>query len=80
ELDIDAMREAAALLVGTHDFSSFRAVNSDMPFKSPVKTMDVVAIQPGSSFAHSHFHRWAVKQAVEHSTTLTFQYIVLVLI
>ncbi|MEQ2236114.1 hypothetical protein ILYODFUR_009126, partial [Ilyodon furcidens] len=57
ELDIDAMREAAALLVGTHDFSSFRAVNSDMPFKSPVKTMDVVAIQPGSSFAHSHFHR-----------------------
>ncbi|XP_047204270.1 tRNA pseudouridine synthase-like 1 isoform X3 [Girardinichthys multiradiatus] len=57
ELDIDAMREAAALLVGTHDFSSFRAVSSDMPLKSPVKTMDVVAIQPGSSFAHSHFHR-----------------------
>ncbi|MEQ2300732.1 hypothetical protein AMECASPLE_028864 [Ameca splendens] len=57
ELDIDAMREAAALLVGTHDFSSFRALNSDMPFKSPVKTMDVVAIQPGSSFARSHFHR-----------------------
>ncbi|XP_054881998.1 tRNA pseudouridine synthase-like 1 [Poeciliopsis prolifica] len=57
ELDIDAMHEAAALLVGTHDFSSFRAVNSDLPFKNPVKTMDVVAIQPGSSFAHSHFHR-----------------------
>ncbi|XP_012725927.2 tRNA pseudouridine synthase-like 1 [Fundulus heteroclitus] len=57
ELDIDAMREAAALLVGTHDFSSFRAVNSDLPFKNPVKTLDVVAVQPGSSFAHSHFHR-----------------------
>lgn len=57
ELDVKAMREAAALLVGTHDFSSFRAVNSDMPFKNPVKTMDVVAIQPGSSFAHAHFHR-----------------------
>uniref|UniRef100_A0A3B3Y1M3 tRNA pseudouridine synthase n=1 Tax=Poecilia mexicana TaxID=48701 RepID=A0A3B3Y1M3_9TELE len=58
ELDIDAMHEAAALLVGTHDFSSFRAVNSDLPFKNPVKTVDVVTIQPGSSFAHSHFHRW----------------------
>ncbi|KAM4741185.1 tRNA pseudouridine synthase-like 1 isoform 2-T2 [Anableps anableps] len=57
ELDMDAMHEAAALLVGTHDFSSFRAVNSDILFKNPVKTMDVVAIQPGSSFAHSHFHR-----------------------
>ncbi|XP_007575028.1 PREDICTED: tRNA pseudouridine synthase-like 1 isoform X3 [Poecilia mexicana] len=57
ELDIDAMHEAAALLVGTHDFSSFRAVNSDLPFKNPVKTVDVVTIQPGSSFAHSHFHR-----------------------
>lgn len=57
ELDTDAMHEAAALLVGTHDFSSFRAVNSEMPFKNPVKTMDVVSIQPGSAFAHSHFHR-----------------------
>lgn len=57
ELDTDAMHEAAALLVGTHDFSSFRAVNSEMPFKNPVKTMDVVSIKPGSAFAHSHFHR-----------------------
>ncbi|XP_030584862.1 tRNA pseudouridine synthase-like 1 isoform X2 [Archocentrus centrarchus] len=57
ELNMDAMHEAAALLVGTHDFSSFRAVNSDMPFKNPVKTLDVVTIQPGNSFAHAHFHR-----------------------
>lgn len=57
ELDIKAMNEAAALLVGTHDFSSFRAINSEMPFKNPVKTMDVVSIQPGSSFALAHFHR-----------------------
>uniref|UniRef100_A0A3B4Z3L6 tRNA pseudouridine synthase n=1 Tax=Stegastes partitus TaxID=144197 RepID=A0A3B4Z3L6_9TELE len=56
ELDVEAMREAAAMLVGTHDFSTFRAVNSDMPFKSPVKTLDVVDIQPGSSFAGAHFH------------------------
>ncbi|XP_070697102.1 tRNA pseudouridine synthase-like 1 [Pempheris klunzingeri] len=57
ELDVGAMREAAALLVGTHDFSSFRAINSDLPFKNPVKTLDVASIQPGSSFARTHFHR-----------------------
>lgn len=57
ELDLDAMREAAALLVGTHDFSTFRAVNSDLPFRSPVKKLDAVAIQPGRSFVQSHFHR-----------------------
>lgn len=58
-LDLEAMHEAAALLVGTHDFSSFRAVNSDIHFKNPVKTMDAVTIQPGCSFAQAHFHRWA---------------------
>lgn len=36
-LDIVAMREAAALLVGTHDFSAFRA--SQCQAKSPVKTV-----------------------------------------
>ncbi|XP_029359142.1 tRNA pseudouridine synthase-like 1 isoform X1 [Echeneis naucrates] len=57
ELDTGAMREAAALLVGTHDFSSFRAVSSEMAFKNPVKTLDVANIQPGSSFTQEHFHR-----------------------
>uniref|UniRef100_A0A3Q2YUB1 tRNA pseudouridine synthase n=1 Tax=Hippocampus comes TaxID=109280 RepID=A0A3Q2YUB1_HIPCM len=52
-----AMREAAAMLVGTHDFSSFRAVNSDMPFRNPVKTLDVASIQPGRAFVCEHFHR-----------------------
>lgn len=57
ELDMGAMREAAALLAGTHDFSSFRAINSDLAFKNPVKTLDVVSIQPGNSFMQAHFHR-----------------------
>ncbi|XP_068576251.1 tRNA pseudouridine synthase-like 1 [Cebidichthys violaceus] len=57
KLDVGAMREAAALLVGTQDFSSFRAVNSDIHFKSPVKTLNVASVQPGSSFVHAHFHR-----------------------
>ncbi|CAI5688316.1 tRNA pseudouridine synthase-like 1 isoform X1 [Oreochromis niloticus] len=57
ELNVDAMHEAASLLVGTHDFSTFRAVNSDLPFKNPVKTMDVITIQQGNSFAYAHFRR-----------------------
>jgi tRNA pseudouridine38-40 synthase len=38
ELDIAAMREAAAHLLGRHDFSSFRA--AECQAKSPVKTLD----------------------------------------
>ncbi|XP_013857581.1 tRNA pseudouridine synthase-like 1 [Austrofundulus limnaeus] len=57
ELDVGAMREAAALLVGTHDFSTFAANSHETVPKNPVKTMDMVSIQPGDSFAKSHFHR-----------------------
>lgn len=37
KLDLDKMREAAALLVGEHDFSSFRA--AECQAKSPIKTI-----------------------------------------
>ncbi|XP_061899661.1 tRNA pseudouridine synthase-like 1 [Entelurus aequoreus] len=57
ELDVGAMREAAAMLVGTHDFSSFRANNSDIVYKNPVKTLEVVRIDPGRAFVCEHFHR-----------------------
>ncbi|XP_077581639.1 tRNA pseudouridine synthase-like 1 [Stigmatopora nigra] len=57
ELNVGAMKEAATVLAGTHDFSTFRAVNSDLPFKDPVKTLDVVGIQPGRAFLCEHFHR-----------------------
>ncbi|KAL7408020.1 hypothetical protein ABVT39_016932 [Epinephelus coioides] len=57
ELDVGAMQEAIALLVGTQDFSTFRAVNNDMPFVNPVKTLTVASIQPGGSFAQAHYHR-----------------------
>nr|XP_057911882.1 tRNA pseudouridine synthase-like 1 isoform X2 [Doryrhamphus excisus] len=57
ELDVGAMSEAAATFVGTHDFSSFRAINSDVAFKSPVKTLDVVGIEPRKAFICEHFHR-----------------------
>jgi tRNA pseudouridine38-40 synthase len=42
-LDIDAMREAAAILVGRHDFTSFRA--SSCQAKSPVRTLDRLDIE-----------------------------------
>jgi tRNA pseudouridine38-40 synthase len=42
-LDIDAMREGAAHLVGHHDFTTFRSVNCQA--KSPVKTLDFIGIE-----------------------------------
>ena len=41
-LDIGAMRTAASSLIGTHNFTSFRAVECQA--KSPVKTLDEVRI------------------------------------
>ena len=41
-LDGEAMREAAAHLIGEHDFSSFRA--AECQAKSPVKTLRAIAI------------------------------------
>jgi len=41
-LDLNAMREAAALLLGEHDFSAFRA--AECQAKSPVKNLQQAAI------------------------------------
>jgi tRNA pseudouridine38-40 synthase len=38
QLDVDAMHEAAQLLVGRHDFTTFRSIHCQA--KSPVKTLD----------------------------------------
>ena len=54
ELDADAMRSAAALLLGEHDFSAFRA--SACQARSPVKTMHAIAIaQQGATWTFD-FH------------------------
>lgn len=39
-LDVDLMQEAANLLIGKHDFSTFRA--SECQAKSPIKTIDEI--------------------------------------
>lgn len=59
-LDAEAMRKAAALLIGEHDFSSFRS--SECQAKSPVKTLRSIGISrrgaywrfdvDGSAFLH----------------------------
>ena len=43
KLDLKAMKKGAKLLLGTHDFSTFRA--SSCGAKSPIKTMEKVSIK-----------------------------------
>lgn len=47
-LDVEAMREAAAALVGTHDFSSFRS--SQCQAKTPVRTMHRLEVASRGEF------------------------------
>ena len=42
-LDVDAMRQAAAHLLGRHDFTTFRA--AECQAQSPVKTLDALEIE-----------------------------------
>lgn len=42
-LDIDAMREGAAYLIGNHDFTTFRSTMCQSP--SPVKTLDEITME-----------------------------------
>ena len=43
KLDVKAMQKGAKLLLGTHDFSTFRA--SSCEAKSPIKTMEKISIK-----------------------------------
>ncbi|XP_043919139.1 tRNA pseudouridine synthase-like 1 isoform X2 [Protopterus annectens] len=52
-----AVQEAAQFLLGTHDFSTFRSISSEMPFKSPVKTLHQVHITPSVGFLSHYTYR-----------------------
>jgi tRNA pseudouridine38-40 synthase len=52
-LDGVAMREAAARLIGEHDFSSFRA--AECQAASPVKTMRAITIEARGAYWHFGF-------------------------
>jgi len=47
-LDLQAMRQAAALLIGEHDFSSFRA--AECQAATPVKTMRAIHIEQRGAY------------------------------
>jgi tRNA pseudouridine38-40 synthase len=51
-LDIPAMQQAAALLVGRHDFSTFRA--ADCQSDGPVKTLDTIDLKTLDDEIHIH--------------------------
>lgn len=53
-LNMELMREAAALLVGEHDFSSFRS--SDCQAKSPVKTLYALRLSGSPELMAIDFH------------------------
>lgn len=46
-LNLDAMQEAAQVLVGTHDFTTFR--DTDCQAKSPIKTLDQLDVRRTSA-------------------------------
>ena len=52
-LDVAAMRAAAMQLVGTHDFSSFRA--AECQAKSPVKTLQALELTQHGAFVRFDF-------------------------
>ncbi len=60
-LDVDAMRRAAAKLVGHHDFTSFRATQCQA--KSPVKTLDSCCI---SNYGDKIFFDFAAQSFLHH--------------
>lgn len=53
-LDIGAMRAGAAHLIGYHDFTTFRSTICQA--KSPVKTLDEIAITEGPGFNGPEIH------------------------
>lgn len=55
-LNLEAMREGAALLVGKHDFTTFRSTICQAA--SPIKTLDEIAISahPIAAGIEYHFH------------------------
>lgn len=59
-LDVDAMHEAAQLLCGEHDFTTFR--DAQCQAKSPIKTLDVLDV----SRAAGEVHVWAQARSFLH--------------
>jgi tRNA pseudouridine38-40 synthase len=59
-LAVEAMRAAAEALLGTHDFSAFRA--AECQAKSPIKTLDLLSIRRDADMIRFEFHADAFLQ------------------
>ena len=51
-LDLDAMQDSARMLLGTHDFTTFRSVHCQSA--SPVKTLDELRVERVGDEVHVH--------------------------
>ncbi|TRZ04786.1 hypothetical protein HGM15179_022321, partial [Zosterops borbonicus] len=49
------MREGAQFLLGTHDFSTFRSLNSESSQQSPVRTVLELQIRPAPGALAQHY-------------------------
>ena len=52
-LDVEKMQDAAQVLIGKHDFSTFRAAACQA--KSPIKTLDEIRIERNGDFVFFYF-------------------------
>lgn len=59
-LDVDGMRAAAQLLIGTHDFSAFRA--AECAAKTPVRRLERITIERRGDLVVFRFHANAFLQ------------------
>ncbi len=53
KLDADAMHEAAQVLIGQHDFTTFR--DGQCQAKSPIKTLDEITVLRAGTEIHLHY-------------------------
>jgi len=51
-LNVEAMNDAAQVLIGTHDFTTFRAAQCQS--KSPVKTLDTLTVTRDGEWVEAH--------------------------
>lgn len=70
DLDVAAMREGAVMLVGRHDFTTFRS--SICQAASPVKTLDELRIEPADGLSGPELHIHVRARSFLHNQVRSF--------
>ena len=73
ELDLDLMKKGAKMLIGTKDFSTFRA--SSCRAKSPIKTMRLVKIKSSKNKVEIEFRSQSFLQQQVRSMVGCLKYL-----